>query len=445
VTRAKISEYSATANDNTDVNGINIAEGCPPSSMNNMGREIMAALKRFQVGSDGDGVTVGGSLVVSGSTSVNTFNVDVISEKTSAAGVTVDGVLLKDSQVSTDQINEKTSATGVTVDGVLLKDSGVVTGAGTVSAPVYSTTGDLNTGIFFPAADTIAFAEGGAEAMRINSSGNVGIGTSSPGTLGLSVAKTSGTSVGLQLYQTSTETFRLATDNSAVYFQAIANIPLQVYTNNTERARITSAGQLFINKTTNSADGKLEITGNASNTNIFSSQNTASSVDHVIFSNSNGTVGTIKTSASATSFNTSSDYRLKENVAPMTGALAKVLELNPVTYTWRVDGSTGEGFIAHELQAVCPDAVTGEKDATEIRQVEVSPAVPATYDEEGNELTPAIEAVYEQREVPVYQGVDTSFLVATLTAAIQELKAINDAQASRIETLEAKVAALEAR
>lgn len=113
-------------------------------------------------------------------TGVKTFDnglaTDTISEETSAAGVTVDGVLLKDSQVSTDQINEKTSATGVTIDGVLLKDSGVVTGAGTVSAPVYSTTGDLNTGIFFPAADTIAFAEGGAEAMRITSNGEVLIG-----------------------------------------------------------------------------------------------------------------------------------------------------------------------------------------------------------------------------------------------------------------------------
>jgi len=152
--------------------------------MNNMGREIMAALKRFQVGSDGDGVTVGGALVVSGATTLTTVSAtvvqsDTVSEKTSAAGVTVDGVLLKDSQVTTDQINEKTSAAGVTIDGVLLKDNGVVTGAGTVSAPVYSTTGDTNTGIFFPAADTIAFAEGGAEAMRITSAGNVGIGTNS--------------------------------------------------------------------------------------------------------------------------------------------------------------------------------------------------------------------------------------------------------------------------
>ena len=60
----------------------------------------------------------------------------------------------------------------------------------------------------------------------------------------------------------------------------------------------------------------------------------------------------------------------------------------------------------------------------------------ATYDEEGNELTPAVEAVFEDREVPDYQGVDTSFLVATLTAAIQELKAIVDAQAARIAALE---------
>jgi hypothetical protein len=74
MTREKISEYDAVAANNTDVNGVNIAENCPPSGMNNMGREIMAALKRFQVGSDGDGVTVGGNLVVSGTSTVAALN-----------------------------------------------------------------------------------------------------------------------------------------------------------------------------------------------------------------------------------------------------------------------------------------------------------------------------------------------------------------------------------
>ena len=90
----------------------------------------------------------------------------------------------------------------------------------------------------------------------------------------------------------------------------------------------------------------------------------------------------------------------------MTGALAKVAQLKPVTYKWKADGSDGEGFIAHELQEVVPECVTGEKDAV---------------DADGN---------------PVYQGIDTSFLVATLTAAIQELKGIVDSQAARIAALE---------
>ena len=81
----------------------------------------------------------------------------------------------------------------------------------------------------------------------------------------------------------------------------------------------------------------------------------------------------------------------------MTGALAKVAALKPVTYKWNVDGSDGEGFIAHELAEVCPNAVTGEKDAV---------------DANGK---------------PIHQGVDTSFLVATLVSAIQELKAEFDA------------------
>jgi hypothetical protein len=90
MTKAKISEYDAVAANNTDVNGVNIAENCPPSGMNNMGREIMAALKRFQTGSDGDGVTVGGNLVVSGSSTLSTTS---ISSADINAG-TIDGTVI---------------------------------------------------------------------------------------------------------------------------------------------------------------------------------------------------------------------------------------------------------------------------------------------------------------------------------------------------------------
>jgi len=132
----------------------------------------------------------------------------------------------------------------------------------------------------------------------------------------------------------------------------------------------------------------------------------------------NGTnTGTVSTNGSTTTYGTSSDYRLKENIVPMTGALATIAQLKPCTYKWKVDGSNGQGFIAHELQAVVPDCVTGEKDAVE------------TYlDDDGNEQT---------RIKP--QGIDTSFLVATLTAAIQELKTIVDAQAAEIAELKTKV------
>jgi hypothetical protein len=116
-------------------------------------------------------------------------------------------------------------------------------------------------------------------------------------------------------------------------------------------------------------------------------------------------MGYIGGSVVATTYNTTSDYRLKENILPMSGALAKVSQLKPVTYKWKLNGSDGQGFIAHELQEVVPDCVTGTKDAV---------------DGDGK---------------PVYQGVDTSFLVATLTAAIQELNAKVEAQAAEIAAL----------
>jgi hypothetical protein len=156
-------------------------------------------------------------------------------------------------------------------------------------------------------------------------------------------------------------------------------------------------GALWIGRNSTIANAKLEVTG-SDNMMVSNNTDTGSGGKNVLYILRNSSnVGSIQCTNTATSFNTSSDYRLKDNIAPMTGALAKVSALNPVTYKWKLDGSDAQGFIAHELAEVCPDAVSGEKDAV---------------DAEGK---------------PVYQAIDTSFLVATLTAAIQELKAEFDA------------------
>ena len=286
---------------------------------------------------------------------------------------------------------------------------GVVFPAGAVGTPAITTSGDLNTGVFFPAADTIAFAEGGAEAMRIDSSGNVGIGTSSP-SYKLDVSGEIRTTSHVR--GTGSDVLYViggaSNNNNNIYVggssAGTANT-IAFTTAGSERARIDSSGNLLVGTTTK--QGNITI-ANAADTGTGLAITLSSSAQYLQFFRVNTTsVGTISTNGSSTAYNTTSDYRLKEQVQPMTGALAKVAALKPVTYKWKANGFAGEGFIAHELQEVVPDCVTGEKDAV---------------DAEGK---------------PVYQGIDTSFLVATLTAAIQEQQAL-------ITDLTARIAALEA-
>jgi hypothetical protein len=173
-----------------------------------------------------------------------------------------------------------------------------------------------------------------------------------------------------------------------------------------ERARIDSSGNLLVNQTSQSSSSKLAVAFSDATNQGIGVKNTGGSGGRFIqFLSSGGSeIGSIQQNgASATSYVTSSDYRLKENVQPMTGALAKVAALKPCTYAWKVDGEASQGFIAHELAEVVPECVTGEKDAV---------------NEDGS-IKP--------------QGIDTSFLVATLTAAIQELKAEVDALRAQVE------------
>ena len=139
------------------------------------------------------------------------------------------------------------------------------------------------------------------------------------------------------------------------------------------------------------------------------STTTTSSRNVVVFRNPNNAVGTINTSGTTTGYNTSSDYRLKENVVTDWDATTRLKQLKPSRFNFKADkDTTVDGFLAHEVSSVVPVAITGEKDAV---------------DKDGN---------------PEYQGIDQSKLVPLLTKALQEAVA-------KIETLEAKVTALESK
>lgn len=229
----------------------------------------------------------------------------------------------------------------------------------------------------------------GSGQVYKDASGNLGVGTSTPDSKLQVETATAKLRIG---YNGTSENYY---DANTHYFRSGAGA---------ERARIDSSGNLLVGATATSAyfDGKLNVEGrfHVKVTTENDRQyiwNTANSGTRQLLSfvvgSSPSVVGSVTSNGTSTTYATTSDYRLKENIQPMQNALATVAALNPVTYTWKADGSAGQGFIAHELQGVVPDCVTGEKDAV---------------DAEGN---------------PQYQGVDTSFLVATLVAAIQELKA----------------------
>ena len=200
-----------------------------------------------------------------------------------------------------------------------------------------------------------------------------------------------------------------------------------------EKMRLNASGHLFLGVTSQLGAAKFLVSFNGTAENAYVARTTRSETgsNFAYFLNSlNQSAGSITHTGSTTvAFTTSSDYRLKEDDQPMTGATERVKALRPVNFAWKADGVRVDGFLAHEAQAVVPECVTGTKDAMRDEEYEVTAAVEEVRDEDDNVTTEAAEAVMGTRSVPDMQGIDQSKLVPLLVAALQEAIA-------RIEALE---------
>jgi hypothetical protein len=264
-------------------------------------------------------------------------------------------------------------------------------------------------------------------AITIDSSSNVGIGTSSPTTnsgFGTPLLEVRGSSGGSLLSTNSTTggegvvttrdtginismsgSATASTGNNIVFRTGNTNSDY----NSTERMRIDSSGRVIVTSaSTSTSNGYLYLKGNTTNFSLVVADSVGSNFYPATFrNNSNTEVGSISATQSATSYNTSSDYRLKENVVEMDGAIDRVKLLQPKRFNFiATPEDTVDGFLAHEVQDIVPEAIHGVKDEV---------------DEDGN---------------AVYQGIDQSKLVPLLTKAIQEQQTIIEDLKARIETLE---------
>jgi len=327
----------------------------------------------------------------------------------------------------------------------------------TVGAPASS--GSLNTGVIFaegaggPSLNMGNFNSGGTYYAWIQSAfvnnaavvqplvlqqigGNVGIGTSSPDnaltiqdsgagvnkrfsirngdstnnhklTMGYNAGALSGFIPNGSVFITGETNGGYGT-LTALSIGTISATPIIFGTSNSERMQIDTSGNLLVGGTTQRDSAKITCETSLNGLAVYVVPNT-NAVDFAIFRANAGTlcgaISRVGTTA-AVVYTTTSDYRLKENVMPMTGALDRVAALKPVTFTWKNGGVDAEGFIAHEFAEVCPHGVIGEKDGV---------------DENAN---------------PKYQAMDSSVAIPILTAAIQEQQALIQSLTTRLNALE---------
>ncbi len=335
--KVKISEYSATANSNTDVASINIDEGCAPSGINNAIRAVMGHLKDFQQGTNGDPFNgpVNGTL---GATTASTASVTTLTTSSTVThnGGTANGVAyLNGSKVLT-------TGSALVFDGSNL-------GVGNAPYVWLSSFRSLDVG------STASFAYFNSGSYVYN---NAYYNTSSN-----LVYKTTGYAQSYIQNSTGQHVWQIAasgTAGNAITF--------------TQAMTLDASGNLLVGATSAFTTGAVNATqisssgvvgiSTASDAPLYISRRTTDGAV-VVIRRDTTQVGSISVTTTATAYNTSSDYRLKDVTGPVTGAKDFIMALQPKQGTWKVDGSKFVGFLAHEFQEVSPSSVTGEKDAVD--------------------------------------------------------------------------------
>ena len=344
-----IRDYSNVNSSNTDIQSIDISEGCSPAGINNAIREVMADLKNVSTGAIALETPAADSLTVTGDLTVDTTTLKVDSAN-NLVGV---GVAAPDAKLHVLDTAASTTTHSYTKlhledsDHLAMQFSGGTSGEQWIWFSDDTTATPVGGITYYHGGPYMGFRVEGAERLRINSSGNLLVGTTTP--------------------------------------------------NDTERLSVLTATDVAISTRVSSAS------------NFYSL---------LIRNSSQSTIGSIYSTTTSTAFNTSSDYRLKENVVADWDATTRLKQLKPVRFNFIADADTTvDGFLAHEVQTVVPEAITGEKDAMRDEEYEVTPAV---LDDDGNEVTPAVMGT---RSVPDYQGIDQSKLVPLLVKTILELEA----------------------